>query len=195
MIPDKNLLGYLSLILTALSTAPYIWSMFRGEVRPHVFSWIIWTLACAIISAAQYAGQAGPGAWSAGFSALIALLVVCLCFLQKADWSITRSDWIAFTGALTIIPLWYITASTLIAAVLATLIDTIAYYPTFRKSYYKPHQEMAFLYFVANLKHIASIFAMNQYSVTTLIMPVVMLAINMALIIMLAWRRRVLALT
>ncbi len=190
---QKDLFGYLSLSLTVLSSIPYIWTMLRGKTRPHVFSWIVWSLACAIIAAAQYSAQAGPGAWATWMSSLLAALTVALSLTQKADWSITRSDWIAFLGALAVIPLWYVTQSTLLAAVLATFIDSMAYYPTLRKSYHKPHQELIFLYVVANLKHIASIFAMAHYSVTTLVMPVVMLAMNGSLILILVWRRRVLA--
>ena len=193
MTLDKDLLGYIALFFTLLSHIPYIWSMMRGKTQPHVFSWIVWSLACLIVFAAQSSAQAGPGAWATATSALCSLLVVCLAFLQKADWSITRSDWLAFLTALAIIPIWYFTKNAMIAALLATLIDAVAYYPTFRKFYHKPHQEMISLYVIANLKHIASIFAMIQYSVTTLVMPVTMLLMNSILIIMLIWRRRVLA--
>ncbi len=188
----KDAFGALSVFLTVVSTAPYMWHMIKGEVRPHVFSWLIWSLACAIISAAQYAADAGAGAWSAGASTVLAFVVFLLSLRQKADWSITRSDWAAFLMALAVIPVWRVTHDPLWAAVLATAIDLLAYYPTFRKSWHKPHQEMAFLYFVANFKHLASIAAMRQYTVTGLVMPVSMLGINVALIAMLFWRRRIL---
>jgi len=190
---DKQMMGALSVLLTVVSITPYIWNMFKGEVRPHLFSWLIWWVACAIIAAAQFVAGAGPGAWSAATSATLSLLVVLLALSQKSDWSITRSDWLAFIVALSIIPVWCLTHDALWASVLATLIDAFAYYPTFRKSWHKPYQEMAFLYFVANLKHIASIFAMSRYSLTALVMPVSMLGINMTLIAMLFWRRHVLA--
>jgi len=192
MLLDKTTLGFIALFLNVVSSIPYIWLMLRGEVRPHVFSWIIWCLACTIVFAAQYSANAGPGGWTTGMGALICLFVIFLCFLQRADWSIYRSDWVAFLGALAIIPIWYVTENALVAAILGTLIDSLAYYPTFRKSYRNPHQELISMYFIANLKHIASLFAMSSYSVTTLVMPVVMLIMNSALIGMLIWRRHVL---
>ncbi len=189
----KDAFGYLSLVFTVLSYSPYVWSMLRGKTCPHIFSWIIWALVSAIVSIAQFIAYAGPGAWAPGLTAAFSLGVIFLSFSQKADWSITRSDWVMFIGGLSIIPLWYITSSPLVAAILATLIDAIAYYPTFRKFYHKPHEEMIFMYVIANMKHVASIFAIVEYSVTTLVFPVCIFAMNISLIAMLAYRRRVIA--
>ena len=185
---DKNLFGYLSLFFVVLSGAPYIWSVLKKKTRPHIFTWIIWGSVSAIAAAAQYAGNAGPGAWAAGMSAVFSLATALLA-LPYGERSITRSDWVAFIGGLSAILAWYCTADPLIATILATLIDAMAYYPTFRKSYAKPQEEMVFSYLISNVKHIASMFAMMEYSMTTLLYPTVLFSMNSALIIMLAWRR------
>jgi len=90
---------------------------------------------------------------------------------------------------LSAIPLWYYTKNPLAAVIIATIIDVLAYYPTFRKSYLKPKEEMIFSYIVSNAKHIMSLFAMSGYSMTTVLYPVALFIMNGALIGMLALRR------
>lgn len=190
---DKELLGYISLLFTIISNGPYLYSVWIGKSRPHVFSLLVWTVVSAIASFAQYSANAGPGAWATGLTALCCFAVVLLSLRQKADWSHTRGDWTAFLGALAIIPLWYVTKNPLVAALLATLIDVLAYIPSFRKFYNRPHDDMIFVYFVANLKHLASILAIVDYSTTTLVFPVCVFVMNGLMIGMLAYRRRALA--
>jgi hypothetical protein len=186
---DKNLMGYLSLAFVVLSGVPYVHSILKGRTKPHVFTHVIWGLLAAIACAAQYSGNAGPGAWAAGLSAAFSFGTAALSF-SHGEREITRSDWITFMAGLSAIPLWYFTANPLVAVILATSIDALGYYPTFRKSYKKPSEEMTLAYIISNLKHIASFFAMTEYSATTLLYPGVLFMMNSALIFMLTWRRK-----
>ena len=144
---NKDLFGYLSLVFVMLSGVPYIWSILKGKTRPHIFTWLLWFLLSAVAAAAQYIGNAGPGAWATGLSAIFCLFTLILS-LSHGDKAITRSDWFALTAALCIFPIWYFSSNVLIAAVLATMIDAIGFFPTIRKSFEKPYDEMIF--FVCN---------------------------------------------
>ncbi len=55
MMMDKEFFGYLSLILTIAAYTPYVWFVVQGKTKPHIFSWIIWSLLMAIATAGQYA--------------------------------------------------------------------------------------------------------------------------------------------
>ena len=187
----KEIFGILSILLTVFSYTPYFWGMLKGTVKPHIFTWIIWAISCAIAAAAQYSDHAGAGTFSNITSAILAVAVIGLAVRQRSDWSITRSDWVALLCGLTIIPLWYVTQNALTAALLATLVDISAYYPTLRKSWHRPYEEKVSLYGIANIKHAASIAATAHYSWTTVIMPAATLAVNCIFIALLLWRRRV----
>lgn len=187
---DKDIFGYLSIFFVILSFIPYIYSILIGQTKPHIFTYILWGLMSLIGAAAQYASEAGPGAWATFASAILCLGIVPLC-LSHGEKHITQSDWYALGLGLTALPLWYVTNSPLSAVLVVTLVDGIAYYPTFRKSYGKPKEEMALSYAISNLKHITSVFAMTSYTLTTLLYPASMFALNAALIFMLVWRRRV----
>jgi hypothetical protein len=86
-----------------------------------------------------------------------------------------------------------VTHDPLTAVLLVTFIDTVGYYPTFRKAYYKPSEEIAYTRAISNLKHASSICAISVYSLTTVFYPTVMFLSNSAFITMLLWRRASLA--
>jgi hypothetical protein len=185
---DKEIYGYLSLLLTVAAYAPYAWSTWKGTTRPHIFSWVIWTVLMVIATAGQFAGSAGPGWWATGLSAA-ACLIIALQAWRQGDKNITRSDWAVFIGALAAIPFWLITGNPLTAIIIVTVIDALSYAPTFRKSWHAPHEEMPLHYIISNLKHIASLFAMSAYTMTTVLYPMALLAMNTMLVAMIYWRR------
>lgn len=188
---DKEIIGYISLFFAALTYAPYIWTMIRGKNKPHVFTWIIWTLVMAIGAAGQFAGNAGPGAWASAFTAVSCFAIAILSF-KYGDREITRYDTMIFIGALSAIPLWIITKNPLSAIIIVTIIDAVAYIPTFRKSWHRPHEEMTESYVVSNIKHTFSFFAMQSYTWTTLLYPVSLFIMNAALSAMIYQRRQAL---
>ena len=185
---DKNLFGYLSLVFVVLSGAPYIWSILARATRPHVFTWVLWGVLTAITAAAQHVSHAGPGAWAATLSAAFCFVTAVLAFTH-GERDITRSDWATFIVGLSAVPIWYLTASPLAAVIWVTLIDALGYYPTIRKSIAKPQEEMAFSYIISNLKHVASLFAMAEYSMTNLFNPMVLFAMDTVLIVLLTRQR------
>ena len=188
MTPDKEIYGFLSMALVLLSGGAYLYSILTNKTKPHAFTWVLWTLLTGVIAAAQVAGHAGAGAWATTLTASLGMIIVVFAF-TRGERHITRGDWITFILGLGAIPLWYITKNPLSAAIVATSIDVIAYYPTFRKSYSKPGEEMILSYILGNIRHVLSILAMDVTSATTLLYPLVVFAVNTALIGMLTWRR------
>ena len=64
--------------------------------------------------------------------------------LFRGEKHVTRGDWIAFLITFFAIPLWVVTSDPLWSVLLVTVIGAVAYYPTFRKSFAKPGEELAF---------------------------------------------------
>ena len=147
-------------------------------------------MVAGIAAAARGAGHAGAGTWGSWANAASCLSVTILA-LVWGEKNITRSDVVAFLAALSAIPVWLATDNPLLAVIIVASIDVLGFYPTVRKSYIKPHEEMTFNYWVANGNHILSMLATTVYSLTTVLAPVVMFTANTAFIVMLLWRRRV----
>lgn len=185
---DKEWLGIASIALSAIGYSSYILSVLKKHTKPHVFSWGVWALIMSVVFFAQFSQGAGAGAWVTGFSAAMCCVITVLS-LWRGEKHITRSDWAAFLGALLTIPLWYITKNPLWAVVLATLVDALAYFPTFRKSWYKPREEHFFTYCMDAVKWIFALCALQNYSLVTLLYPCFLLIANTTLVSMIVWRR------
>lgn len=186
---EKEIIGGLAVAIGMAGYAVYLHGVFRGGLRPHMFTWIIWAVVMSTGFAAQYAEDAGPGAWNLGMSALATIsIAVASCFYGEKN--ITRGDWIVFIGALSAIPAWLVTHDPLWAVVIISAIDAAAFYPTFRKSWAKPREEGLLVYLLSVPQFLLSIIALERVTVTTALYPATIVTLNAALVAMLLWRRR-----
>src|SRR5262245_54918087 len=81
----KSVLAAAAIALTIAMYVPYIRSIHDGRTKPHVFSWLIWTLSSVVVFLAQLTGGAGTGAWPIGMSSLVTGYVALLAFRYRAD--------------------------------------------------------------------------------------------------------------
>lgn len=187
----KLMFSGLAIGLTFVAFVPYIRSILKGKTRPHVFSWFIWGITTVIVFFAQLEAKGGIGAWPIGISGAITVGVAVLAFYKRADISITRTDWLFFSAALASLPFWYLTSDPLWTVVLLTVIDLLGFGPTIRKAYACPHQESQLFFISFMLRNIFAILALEYYSVTTVLFPLSIAAACSVLLILVAWRRRV----
>jgi hypothetical protein len=184
----KDIFGLLSLILSVVSYVPYLRSIFAAKTRPHAFTWLIWGAVMAIAFVAQLSGRGGAGSWATGLSAAFCLSIGVVA-LFRGEKHITRGDWIAFLVTLLAIPLWVVTSDPLWSVLLVTGIDAVAYYPTFRKSYSKPDEELAFKYVLTVIRYLFSLLALEHYTLVTSVYQLVSILMEMAIVGLLIWRR------
>ena len=191
MILSPEIWGGLSVALALFSLGPYFWATLKGTNKPHIFTWVIWTLLTAIAFLIQYLEGAGSGAWTGGVSTFLclAILIVALRFGEK---HITKSDWIVFLAALAAIPIWLITENPIAAAIWVTAIDSAGYIPTLRKVWAKPYEEMASTHAIAALKHVFVLLAVQNYVPATIIYSLGMVVMNSILVLTILFRRRLL---
>jgi hypothetical protein len=188
----KEIMGGVAVAAASAGQSYYLWQVLKHQVRPHIFSRIIWTLLGFIACAAQVASDAGPGAWFTGIGSLWGFAITVAGFYH-GEKSITRSDWACFIFSLSAIPVWLVTHNPLWAVVIVSAIDAVSYYPTIRKSWINPHQEGAVAFLSYTFPLTCSLFALNSFTLTTALYPATLLTMNVALVSMLVYRRKVLA--
>lgn len=189
----KEFLSVIAIALTFIAFLPYIHSIRSGRTRPHVFSWVIWGCVTFIVFLAQLADRGGAGAWPIGVSGIITIYVALLAYSKKSDSSITRTDWLFFIAAMFSLPFWYFTADPLWAVVILTTVDVIGFVPTFRKAYFHPLEEQLTFFLIVMLRNIVATAALEHYSLTTVLFPVVTGAACLVLILMVVYRRQALS--
>ena len=187
----KDVLSLASLLIAIASYVPYVRSVFVANTKPHAFTWLVWGTVMAIAFFAQLSDKAGGGSWATGLSAAFCLGIGVIA-LFRGEKHLTRGDWNAFLTTFLAIPFWVVTTDPLWSVVLVTGIDAVAYYPTFRKSYAKPDEELASKYVLTVIRYLLSLLALDHFTVVTSVYQLVSIFIEAGIVIMLLWRRAVL---
>ncbi len=186
---SKELSAIISIALSVVSAYPYIRDCLRGTTKPHFFTWCIWCLSASIIFYALYINGAGPGAWVTGFFA-VKCFVYCVLAYFVGERQITRSDWGCFIGALLAIPLWRMTNDPLWSVIWLIGIEAIAFIPTFRKSWLKPHEETLQSYLWAIIQCFLALLATERFIWVNTLYAVSIIIQNTVFILFVLWRRK-----
>lgn len=190
MYISNEIIGAITVVVAICTYLPYLRDTIKGKVTPHPFTWTIWVTLTAIAYAAQVSDNAGPGAWMNAAVLIICFFIILFSF-KNGFKNITLFDKYIFGLGLLAIALWLITQNALWSVILVSIANTIAYIPTFRKSYQKPYEEAVYLYGINFFRHGASILALANLSIITALFPVVLTINNGALALFLLWRRRI----
>jgi hypothetical protein len=190
---SKELLSAAAIALTFAIFVPYIRSIRAGVTKPHVISWAIWALGTFVVFLAQLAGAGGLGAWPIGVSGVITAYIAVLAYGKKTDTHVTRTDWVFLAVALTALPCWALTSDPLWAVVILTGVDLAGFGPTFRASFQRPHDERIGFYFLAAVRNLLSILALERYSMTTVLFPAAVGVACLMLVAMVTYRRKLIA--
>jgi len=176
-------------MMSATNTLYYIYSIFKKGVKPHLFTWLTWSLITAIAAAGQYVGGAGFGflvvAWYSFATGVIALLS-----LKYGEKHITKSDYIALGFCLVAIVLWQLTKTPLYSVIIVSIIDIVAIYPTLRKSFSKPMEENLFSFLLFGSTTALSLLALSEYNILTLLYPITIIFADLLIAGMLIIRRK-----
>jgi hypothetical protein len=181
-----------AILVSLIRYGTYLWSIHKGETRPHVFSWFNWGTVTGIGAYAQFALNGGASVW-----VLVVVSFTCyfIAFLALfiGEKNITKTDWYSFIGALIAIPVWVLTDNPFMALVVIVIIDVLTYYPTIRKSWNDPWGEPPVSYFWAGLRYFIMLFAVENPSIETLMYPFFLMATDWGFAVYVLWRRRVLS--
>lgn len=185
----KALCSAIAIALTFIGFIPYLRSIHSGTTRPHVFSWIIWSLTTFVVFLAQLEDDGGLGAWPTGVSASITVYVTLVAYLRRADTHVHSADWLFLAASLASLPLWYFTADPFWAVIILTAVDLLGFGPTLRKAYAQPESEPLGFYVIFAVRSVFSIIALENYSVTTVLFPAAIGAACLLLVGVVEWRR------
>ncbi len=189
MFDYKIILGLIAVVIALAGYIPYFKDIFRGKTKPHAFTWLVWASLTGIAFFGQLFDGGGAGAWVTGFTALVSFVIFFLA-IGRGEKNITPSDKWSLSGAVVALILWFLTDSPLGSVILITLIDALGFYPTFRKSYHKPHEETMLTFFLSGLKFIIAIIALQNYSVVTYLYPASLVLMNFIFVGLLIVRRK-----
>lgn len=185
----RLLFGIVGIVIEVASMLPYFRDIFRGTTKPHVFTWFGWGLINIVVGSAQFVSGGGYGIFVTASVAITCFTVAGLA-LFWGEKNITKGDWICLGGSIISIVLWLFTSDPLVAVIIVTLADIIAFIPTFRKAYYRPQEETALTFGLGATRNIFGILALQSFAVVNWLYPASLIITDGAFTAMLLIRRR-----
>jgi hypothetical protein len=189
LLEPKMFVSMCAIALTFIGYIPYIGDIYRKKTRPHLFSWVIWTVVTTLIGSLQWSAGAGPGALIT-FSLSIILAYVSVLAWTYGTNDIERNDVICALLALAAIPIWLLMEQPVPSIILLCSIDAVAFLPTVRKSWREPYSETLSFYIITAVRHALSFAALAEYNIVTILFPLTWIVANAAFAVMLTHRRR-----
>lgn len=190
MISVKTIFTIISLAFGLAVFLPYYINIWKKVAKPHLFSWLTWGILTGIGFILSLGGGGGEGSWIFALQSILCLGIAGYA-LVKGEKNITRIDWIFFIGAIVIMIIYVFTKNAVISVTLAAAIDFLAFLPTFRKSFSKPHDEPALTYSFSSLSFLFSLGALQTYSFVTMFYPSTLVVTNIVFVLFVLFRRKI----
>ncbi len=173
----KEILAISGGVIAIIGNIPYLIDVFKHRVRPHPYTWLVWTIVSGVIFFGQIAGGAGVGAIPTG-CAEIFTLIIFLFSLKYGFKDIKKSDTYFLVAALLGIIPWLLTKDPSLSVIIVVTIDLIAFIPTIRKTWREPKTETPILYSMNVTRHTLTLFSLETYNIATTLHSIVMIIIN-----------------
>lgn len=167
----NELFAVLAVSLVVAAYAPYVIKIAKGSVKPHPFTWLIFTIAESSVFALQTSQGSGGGAYATATTALFALTIFILSMRQGIP-SIKLLDIVCLITAVLGVGIWLIVQEPVASIVILLSVGLIGFTPTVIKGFKKPYEDSVTMWSVNSLRHTMSLLAIEQYNIVTILNPI-----------------------
>ncbi|MCE9644126.1 hypothetical protein K8Q93_02720 [Candidatus Parcubacteria bacterium] len=177
----KETLAVIAALIAIAGNLPYLLDILKGRVKPHPYTWLIWSIVSGTVFFGMLAKGAGIGALPAAVSEIFTILIFGLS-LRFGFKGITRADTLFLIVALAGLIPWALTSDPTLSVVIAVAIDLVAFMPTLRKAWVHPSTETPLLYGSNVLRHTLALFSLQAYNIATTLHSIAMILANSAMV-------------
>ncbi len=185
----KTIISLIAVALSFVGYGFYIRDILNHKIKPHTFTFLIWSVASSITWALQVYGGAGVGAWITFVVSVICIFIFFLC-LKYGEKHITKTDIVFLVLAFASLFLWVVVKQPVLSVILLVSTDLFGFAPTVLKSWNKPYEEGLFTWELTAFRHALSIIALEKFNILTLLYPVVWVIGNTLFSVFIIIRRR-----
>lgn len=166
-----------AVIFAIIGNVPYLRDVIKGKVKPHPYTWLVWSLVSAVTFFGQVVKGAGIGAIPTGVAEAFTIIIFFFSLRYGFKNIIRRDTYFLIFALLGIIP-WILTKDPTISVIIVVSIDFIAFIPTLRKTWLYPSTENPLLYSMNVLRHALTLFSLQAYNIATTLHSIVMIITN-----------------
>lgn len=187
----KTVFAVVAMLISTGSFINYVRSILQLQTKPHVYTWLIWSITMGTAVAALWHGHGGWGAvaLTLSFSYIVSIFFLSL---KYGSANITIADTVVLVFALFAIFVWWQLENILLAVLMVTVIDLFGYIPSWRKSIVDPWSEAIASWGISAVGTLCAIVALTEYNLFTLVYPLSYTVANIILVIIcLVYRKRI----
>jgi hypothetical protein len=188
MTSAKIILAIIASILAFIGNISYLRDVVRGAVKPHPYTWFIWSIVSMTTFFGGLAKGAGIGALptgiAEGFTIIIFLLSLKYLFGKEAGHIRSVDNYFLIICLLGLVP-WMLTKDPTLSVVIVVLVDITAFIPSLRKAWNKPESEKPLLYQMNIARHALTLFSLNAYNIATTFHSIAMIFTNSIMVMFL----------
>lgn len=173
----KETIAVVAVLLAIAGNLPYAWEILKGRVKPHPYTWLVWSIVSGTVFFGMLAKGAGIGALPTAASEIFTVIIF-LFSLKYGFKRITKTDTLFLIVALVGLVPWVLMKDPTLSVVIAVGIDLVAFSPTLRKTWLQPSTETPLLYGTNVLRHTLVLFSLQTYNIATILHSLAMIVTN-----------------
>ena len=191
----KAFFGVSSSLFVLIGGIPYLRDIHNRKVRPHVLSWTGWAFITALGGSAMFASGS---TWATAI--LFANTVLCISIAgysiarKVGVWSTGPQDAVFFALGIIGLILWQTLNEPVLAIVFAIAADLCFGLPTVIKAFKDPASETPFVWAMATLSGLFSIFALRNFGFSEAAYPIYLFIFDSIVLVLvlklLPWREK-----
>jgi hypothetical protein len=179
-------MSYWPVILGSLvnlaGTSNYIRNTIKGETKPNRMTWLMWSIAPMIGTAAALSSGVTWATLPVFMAGLMPFLVFLASFVSpNSYWKLEQFDYVCGGLAVLALVLWYVTSNPNIAIVFAIASDLSAAVPTIIKCWKYPETETASGFTASAFNNLMSFFVITQWNFANIAFPLYLILVNTVL--------------
>lgn len=164
----KIVLVAIGIIIAVVSLIKYVKESFEGEIKPHVYTWLVWSITQGTATAGMWLGGGGIVTIGYTIGAVLVFCVFCFCLIYGDRKFITLEDTIILVIALLAIAIGWQLNNPLLAVIVVTSADILGYTFTYKKIWEDPHSETVKTWVGFTLSSVFALLALDAYNLLTL---------------------------
>ena len=188
-IDYKTICGIIASLIGTGCFIPYIKDIFKKKTKPHIYTWLIWTILQVTGVIAMLKNGAGIGVLALGTGSVLCAYT-CILSIKYGTKNITKFDSLCLIGALASIVVYILMKDPLLAIILISAIDFVGFLPTLRKSYLEPYSETITMFAFFSISGLFTMLALKEYTIVTSLYPLTLIGINIIATVVLYVRRK-----
>ena len=177
----KEAVAIIAALLAFVGNISYLKDVFRDRVRPHPYTWFVWSIVSMTTFVGGLVKGAGIGALPTGVSEGFTVIIFLFSLKRLFQGGVGRiraiDNYFLAICLLGLVP-WALTKDPTVSVVIVVLIDIVAFMPALRKTWAYPHTEKPLLYETNVVRHALTLYSLQAYNIATMFHSIAMICTN-----------------